>query len=404
MPKNTTKKNIKGTKSKAPKKVEAKKVQVKKVETKKAPVKKVKTKKLEVKKSFNEMKGKAKVIVDKAMSNVPFVCALCVAILLLAGLILALCTKRVPLTSDGKEIIATLKGKEITADELYVSLKDTYGTDALVNIIDTYITDKEVTIKDEDKEYVQEVVDYYKEYAEYYKTDFATFLASYVGLTGIETEEEFYDYVLQDYKKSLALTKYIGDNAKEEDLKKYYKENYTDKLTVKHILIEIDAEAKDKTKADKEAYDKAMDIIEKLNETSAKKLDSKFEKLAEENSDDTATYSKGGLIENFSKKDVVAGFYEASLKLEDGKYTKEPVKTTYGYHIILKVSSTPVEKYKDIKDDVIKTYVESLLASDASLYAKKWDELRSMYKLSIKDDVIKSLYIETLENATKTEE
>ena len=39
-------------------------------------------------------------------------------------------------------------------------------------------------------------------------------------------------------------------------------------------------------------------------DTSSKKLDAKFEELAEDNSDDTATYSNGGLVENFVKKDV----------------------------------------------------------------------------------------------------
>ena len=394
MPKKTTKKNTKGTNVTASKKVETKKTEIKKNPEKEVKVKEV------VKKE----KGKKESIVNKVMSNTPFVIALCVILVLIGALLFTASYRKVPKTSKGKEIVATIKGKKITADDLYESLKESYGTDTLINLIDSYIADKEVEITKDNEKYVQEVVDYYKEYAEYYKTDLATFLASYVGLNGIETEEQFYDYVLQDYKKTLTVTNFIGENATEEDLKKHYKENFSDKLTVKHILIEVDSEAEDSKKAEEEAYEKAMDLIEELNETSSKKLDSKFEKLAEDNSDDTATYSKGGLIENFTKKDVVEEFWNASLELKDGKYTKEPVKSSYGYHIILKVSSTPVEKYKDIKNEVKTSYAESLMANDSTLITKKWDEIRKQYKLSIEDDFIKGLYKKTLKEATKVKE
>ena len=402
MPKNTTKKNTKGTKSTASKKVETKKAEVKKVPAK------VTEKKVEVKEVVKTKKGKkeskVKVLIAKLMDNTPFVAAACVVVLLLAALILVLCLKRVPKTSKGEEILATVNGKTITANELYEALKEENGTEKLVSIIDTYIADKEVEITDEHKEYVKEVVDYYKEYAEYYGVDLATFLANYVGLTGITTEEEFSKYVLEDYKKTVAITNYIGEKASEEDLKEYYKENYSDKLTVKHILIEVDSEAADKDKADKEAKEKAKDLIEELNDTSSKKLDSKFEELAEDNSDDTATYSNGGLIEDFSKKDVLEEFWDAAYELEDGEYTSKPVKTSYGYHIILKVSSTPVEEYKDVKDEVKTAYAESLLNEDSTLFAAKWDELRKEYKLSIKDDIIKKAYKKTVEEATKGDE
>ena len=42
-------------------------------------------------------------------------------------------------------------------------------------------------------------------------------------------------------------------------------------------------------------------------------------------------------------------------------------------------------------------------ASDTTLSAKKWDELRNQYKLSIKDDFIKKAYKDSLKNIEKTE-
>lgn len=409
MPKKTEEKNTKGTKkttkASASKKTNTakKNTTIKKVvkeEVVKVPETKVEVKEVKVAKK-EKKKGKKSC---ELMNNTPFVISACIIILLVAILIFVLCTKRVPTTSKGEEVIATLKGKTITADELYLKLKDEAGKDQLLSIIDEYIAEKEVTVTEDDEKYVQEVVDYYKDYAKYYETDLETFLINYVGLTGISTEEEFAEFVLKDYKKTLAVQKYIGEKADEEDLKKYYKENYTDKLTVKHILIEVDSEAEDKDKEDDKAYEKAVKLIQKLNKAEKDELDELFEELVEENSDDTATYSTGGLIEEFAKKDVEKEFYEAAYELKDGKYTKEPVKTTYGYHIILKVSSTPVEKYKEIKDEVKKAYAEAELAKDSKLVTTKWDELRKEYKLSIKDDFIKKAYEQAIKEATKTEE
>lgn len=385
MPKKTTEKNTKDTK--------------KKEET----TKKVETKVVKEKKEvFKKGKENVNSALKKTMNNTPFVIALCAAVLLLGALILTLCTKRIPKTSKGEEIVASIKGEEITAEELYQSLKNSYGTNTLINLIDTYIADKEVTITDDDKDYVKEVVNYYKDYADYYGTDLATFLANYVGLSGITTEDEFYDYVLTDYKKSLAVQNFVGDSASEEDLKEYYENNYSDSLTVRHILIEIDSDDEDTEKAEQEAYNKAVSLIKKLDKTDTDKLTEKFEELAKENSDDNQTYDEGGLIEDFTKVEVEDEFFNASSELEDGEYTKEPIKTSYGYHVILKVSSTPVKKYKEIKDEVKKAYAANLLSSNSNLQITKWDELRKQYKLSINDDTIKDLYNDTIKNA-KTE-
>ena len=395
MPKKTEEKNNKGkkktTKTSAAKKTTNNKKVVKVPETKVE----VKVEKKEIKKGN---KG------NSLMNNTPFVICMCVIILLTAMLIFTVCTKRVPSTSKGDEIVATIKGKKFTADELYTALKDEKGKDALLNLVDGYISDKEVTVTEDDEKYVQEVVDYYLEYAEYYKTDLESFLVNYVGINGISTEEEFFEYVLKDYKKTLAVQKYIGSKASDEEIKNYYKENYTDKITAKHILIEIDPEAKDPEKADEEAYAKAVKLIQKLSNTDKEKLDKKFNELAKKNSDDTGTYADGGLIKDFAKKDMAEGFYDAAAELKDGEFTKEPVKTEYGYHIILKVSSTPVEKLKDIRADVEKAYAEAKIAEDATLLQLKWEELRNEYKLSIKDDFLKKAYKDAIKAIKESKE
>mgnify|MGYP003302258940 CR=1 FL=1 len=71
--------------------------------------------------------------------------------------------------------------------------------------------------------------------------------------------------------------------------------------------------------------------------------------LAKEKSDDTGTKSEGGLLENVTNESgLVEEFWEATLKLEAGKMTEEPVKTQFGYHIIYKVSQKEKPSFKQL--------------------------------------------------------
>lgn len=398
MPKKEVEKNNKGSRKTT--KTSSVKNSTKKVTKVEKPVTKVEVKEVpvvtkEIKKGNNK---------SSLLDNTPFVVCACIIILLTAICIYLVSSKVIPTTSDGKEIVASISGKKITADELYKLLKEENGKTQLLNIIDEYISDKEVTLTKDDEEYIDSVVKYYVDYANSNNIDFETFLIQYVGLSGIKTEKEFKEFLLKDYKKTLAVQKYISDEATEAELKEFYKENFTDSLTAKHILIQVDskenATEEEKEKAEKEAYNKAKDLIKKLDKIDSKKLDKEFEKLAEKNSDDTGTYANGGLIENFTKKQVDENFYNAAHELKDGEYTKKPIKSTYGYHVILKVSSIPVEEYSKIKYDVKKAYAKAKLTEDQTLFNSKWADLRKEYKLIISDSQIKKSY----NNDLKTEE
>lgn len=406
MPKKEEKKNKKTSTASAKKKV-VKKDTVKKVEPKKAvkPVEKKVTKEEVVTTKKMEKKDKKKGII-KLIDNTPFVIALCIIIILTGALIFSLIHNRIPTTKDGNEIIASIKGKKITADDLYKELKNKYANSDLINMIDTYIANKEAVVNSDDEAYVQEVVDYYVQYAESYEVSLEEFLRDYVGLSDIKTEDEFYEFVLEDYKKTIAIETYIGEKASDKEIKKHYEKNFSDTLTVKHILIQVDSEAKDAEGADEEAYNTAKKVINELKNTKKDKLDSKFEELVEEYSDDTATYSTGGLVENFKISEVEKEFFDASLKLKNGEYTTEPVKTTYGYHIILKVSSEKVEPLKEIENEVRRAYAKNELTNNTSLSTIAWDELRKEYNFKLNDDVIKNAYNKTIKEAeeAKTEE
>ncbi len=110
---------------------------------------------------------------------------------------------------------------------------------------------------------------------------------------------------------------------------------------------DVKAEYDSKVAAEKGVEYKARHILVKT-EAEAKKLIAEldkggdFAKLANKNSLDAKESQNGGDLGWFSAAQMVAPFSEAVAALEKGKYSKEPVKTQFGYHVILKEDSRPL--------------------------------------------------------------
>ena len=327
-----------------------------------------------------------------------FSIACIIIVILIVVIIILSLSKQIPKLKNGEEVIASIDGLKVTSDDLYLDLKENYGDAQLVSIIDNYIAKDYVEeLTEENEEYIDQVVEYYKQYAEYYGVSFEEFLSQYVGISGITSEDDFRDYVTDDYRKTLAVQKYIGEGISEDELKEEFEENYKEKLTVRHILIEV---SDDVTEEDAKA--KAEDLIKQLDEVKddKDKLEEKFKDLAYDNSDDQGTFEDGGLFKNFSKSEVDENFWAAAKELKDGQYTAEAVKSQYGYHVILKISSK-TNKYKDVKEDVKNNLAQQKLAEDTTLQTTAWDELRKEYNLKINDSDMKKSYKKSIEDAVE---
>lgn len=92
----------------------------------------------------------------------------------------------------------------------------------------------------------------------------------------------------------------------------------------RHILVAKEGEAKD--------------IIARL-----KKDPSAFAELAMAKSKDQGSRADGGELGWFDPRRMVPEFAAAVSKLEKGKFTLEPVKTQFGYHVILLEDSRPIQ-------------------------------------------------------------
>jgi len=164
---------------------------------------------------------------------------------------------------------------------------------------------------------------------------------------------------IEDVKRSLvsqaALQDYLKTNpVTDADIKAEYDtkvaaENGTE-FKARHILVKTEAEAKK--------------IIAELDKGAD------FAKLANKNSLDAKESQNGGDLGWFVASQMVAPFSEAVAKLEKGKYTKEPVQTQFGWHIILREDSRaltppPLEAVKEqlqpyLQRQKVQTFIEGL--------------------------------------------
>jgi len=116
---------------------------------------------------------------------------------------------------------------------------------------------------------------------------------------------------------SAAIQQYLSAHPiTDEEMKKLYDEQVPkgSEYKARHILVEQEDEAKK--------------LIVELDKGAD------FSELAKEHSTGPSGKS-GGELGWFSPKQMVAPFSEAAGKLEKGAYTKEPVKTQFGWHIII---------------------------------------------------------------------
>lgn len=290
---------------------------------------------------------------------------------------------KIPQLKDGSELIIEMDGLNMTVDEFYQDLKDTYGTYALINSIDNLLLNKVYETDTDMKTKIESQITALKDQ---FGSDFEDAISYYYG---VSTEKQLYNYIETAYKRELATKDYAETQIDEEDIEKYYEEKAIGDIKASHILIKSDA-TDDMTDEEKEeAEEKALETAKKI----IKKLDKgeKFEDLAEEYSDDSSA-SDGGNVGYFNRGDMVSEFEEAAIELKVDEYTKEPVKSQYGYHIILKTDQKDKPKLEEIKDEIKDTLVNELIANTQNIQAFSMEWLREKNNLKIYDAELKIKY------------
>lgn len=293
---------------------------------------------------------------------------------------------------NGEEVVAELDGKTITAEDLYAELKEQGGNVTLTNMIDEFILNKEYETDEDAETYADSQLQSYKSSYDSYGMDFSDALKQ----AGYDGEDEFKDSLILDYKKKTATEDYVKNNLKDSEIKDYYDDNIFGDIEVRHILISPntndDMTDDEKKEAEKKAKKEAEDIIKKLDDGE------KFSDLAKKYSDDEGTASNGGKM-TATYGSVVDEFWDAASKLKDKAYTKEPVETEYGYHIIYRIKQNEKPSLDKVRDDVIDDLVKEKMDNDSTLQTRALVELRKKYNLDITDSNLKKDYDESVDAA-----
>ncbi|MCR4267960.1 peptidylprolyl isomerase [Nitratireductor sp. ZSWI3] len=166
------------------------------------------------------------------------------------------------------------------------------------------------------------------------------------------------------------IDKVVNSAVTDEEVRASYDKQVADapavnEIRARHILV--------KTKEEAEA------IIKQLDEGG------NFEEIAKEKSTDGAA-ANGGDLGYFTEGQMVPEFETAAFALNPGDYTKEPVETQFGFHVI-KVEDKRAKQppaFEDVKDRV-----RSVLVRDK--YIKEVGTLRDAAQIDVKEPKLKEI-------------
>ena len=310
-------------------------------------------------------------------------------------LLLTGCSKTVPKMKDGSEAIVTFEsGKNISANKLYKALKDAYGTEKVIELMDKQILETKYSKKMDKAEKSAE--ENLKSIKEYYKDESGNYneeglLSAIKQYYGYNTLDEFKESLKINYLRNLAITDYAKTKISEKEQNAYYKNNIVGDRKVYHIQVvpKVKDSMKDseKEEAEKKALQKAKDAIARL------KKGEKFTAVAKEVSSDDSTKEKGGDLGYINKGDYGSDEFDNEVwSLEVGSYSKTPIKTSKGYEIVYVTKEKEKKPFDKVQNKIIKTLAEELISSDASVSVSAMESYRKEAGFKITDDDLNKSY------------
>lgn len=267
-----------------------------------------------------------------------------------AGLLVSGCN-----TGSGDVVIESKAG-DITKDEFYTEMKNSIGDQVLQQMMLEKILEKEYDV--EDKEVDKQVKEMKDELGEQFEM--------VLQQQGIQDEEQLKEqlHVSLLYEEAM-----FGDvEIPDKELKEQYERMKTE-VKASHILVSDEKEAKD--------------IKNKLDDGAD------FAKLAKEHSSDGSS-ENGGDLGWFSTGEMVPQFEDAVFNMKKGEIS-DPVKSEFGYHIIL------LEDKRDKEEDIgsfedNKEMIKNDLRNQKVDTEAKLKELLDNAKIEVKDEQFEGLF------------
>ncbi len=310
--------------------------------------------------------------------------------------------KTIPTLENGDQAVVTFnENAKISVTDFYNQMKDKYGTEVILNMIDKMILEKKYADSTEEAHKNADSV------MSQLETSYGDKLLSAIQTyTGYQTLDEYKDYVYLSYLQNKAAEDYAKDNIGEKDIKKYYNDEIKPDIKVSHILISVnyasDASDDDKTKAKNEAKAKAQEALDKLKAADKSKIADTFSELAKEYSNDDSSKDDGGSL-GFINTDTLGSNYNnlvtEAYKLKDGEYSSNIVETELGYHLVYRTETKEKAKLEDVRDKIIDSLVSDYLSKNQEAYIKSMQAVRKEYGMNIIDDDLNTNYTNYIQNS-----
>ena len=330
-----------------------------------------------------------------------------VFILGVCSLLLCGCGK-IPTLSNGDEAVVTFKdGEMISVNDFYEEIKNSFGLNTLINMIDKYVFEAEFPDElDDANAYADAVID--QLLSNYGSEDDLLAALQQAGFQSIDAYRNNY-YI--GYLQNIAIETYVKDNITEEELKEYYENSVYPDMTISHILITPDVtddmSDEEQEEAEAEAQETIESIIDELNQAkeNGEDIESVFASLAEEYSEDDDTKEDGGNLGEINIGSLDSNYDElvkAANDLEDGEYSTEVITTELGYHVILKTATGEKASYDDSVDSMKEAITSDKISEDQSLMVDAIRYYRDLYELDIIDSELDSQYSIYMNNLINT--
>ncbi len=285
---------------------------------------------------------------------------------------------RIAKLENGLEPVASIDGLTVTAEDLYEDMKEIYSVNNLLDIIDNKILEEKYPETDEmNTELNDQAENYYNMYNQYYGYSKEEFLTK----SGFGSERAFIEYLRLQYRRTQYTDDYIKEQITDKEIEKYYEDKVYGDINTKHILVKVSSSATDEEK--KKAENLAKEIITKLNEGKS------FDEVKDEYKDKITYEELGYKAYNAS---LESAYMEAMQKLENNSYTKEPVQTSYGYHVIYRIDQKEKPSLEDVKEEIITSLVSEHKSEDTSVQYKALEKMREDAKLKFTDTVLEKKY------------
>ncbi len=287
--------------------------------------------------------------------------------------------ERIATLKNGEEPVVKVGKNTYTADNLYTRMKEYYNVSQLLNQIDSdlltelYPEDKEMT--KEVKENAEYYINMYKEYYGYTEEQF-------LSSNGFNNYNEFIEYLKIDNRRKKYLDDYVKKNLSDKEIETYYNKNVYGDINCQHILVETAEDSKDKLK-DEDGKKLAEEIIGKINDgTSWDDIKKEYK--------DKITFEDLGYQSWDS--DLEDSFKTALKELDDNSFSKVPVKTSYGYHIIYRLDQKEAPTLKKAKKKIVSNLVSEKKAADQNLQYKALISLYNENKIKFYDTDMEAKY------------